>query len=144
MRASDLSRVEAIYRQLTDRAPPAAWVETARRALDDTSGEPLAWVACDEASKEVLGYAVGEVRPWEFGSEPAGWVIGLATDVTHRHQGVGQCLLERLQHAFAERQVTTIRTMVRRDDVAVLRFFRSAGFTSGPYTELEMPLEVSP
>ena len=32
----------------------------------------------------------------------------------------------------------SVRTMVRRDDIRVLRFFRNAGFAHGPYTELEM------
>jgi hypothetical protein len=36
--------------------------------------------------------------------------------------------------------ITTIRTMVRRNDVPVLTFFRTNGFAGGPYVQLELTL----
>lgn len=141
MRPGDLARVEAIHRQLARDVSPAEWLPTATEAVGEGRGASLAWVAVAKRDR-VIGYVIGQIRSWEFGSAPAGWVVGIGVDVEHQHERAGADLLQRLVASFAERGVTTIRTMVRRDDVKVLRFFRSAGFATGPYTELEM--EVSP
>ena len=137
LRREDLVRVEAIYRQHTKERAPADWLSVAHQAIDAAGDAPLAWVAV--ASKgRVVGYVIGEVRSWEFGSASAGWIIGIGVDVEHDGEGAGRDLLARLMESLAQRGTRTLRTMVRRDDVRVLRFFRSAGFATGPYTELEM------
>jgi ribosomal protein S18 acetylase RimI-like enzyme len=137
MRREDLSRVEAIYRQHAREVAPTEWLPVAHQAIDAAGKAPLAWVAVAEKGR-VIGYVIGEVRSWEFGSTPAGWIIGIGVDVEHKGERAGADLLARLVGSFAQRGTRTIRTMVRRDDVRVLRFFRSAGFATGPYTELEM------
>lgn len=141
MRRADLTRVEAIYRQYAAEAPPTDWLSTAYEAIDTGADAPLALVA-EAARGRVIGYIVGAVRSWEFGSKPAGWVIGIGVDVEHQKESAGAELLKALVASFAARGTTTVRTMVRRDDVRVLRFFRTAGFAMGPYSELEM--EVTP
>ena len=80
---------------------------------------------------------VGDVRAWEFGSETAGWIFAIAVDPRAERHGVGHQLVTEAGRRFAALGVKTVRTMVRRDDVPVLRFFRSARFTGGPYLELE-------
>lgn len=133
----DLARVETIYRQLAHEIPPTEWLAVAEQAIDDTSGPPLAWVAV-AGDERVIGYIIGTIRSWEFGSAPAGWVIAIGVDLEHRKESAGTDLLDRLLTSFGERGTTTVRTMVRRDNIRVLRFFRNAGFAHGPYTELEM------
>jgi ribosomal protein S18 acetylase RimI-like enzyme len=137
MRRGDLARVEAIYRQLAHEIPPAEWLPVAEQALGDTSGPALAWVAVAPGDR-VIGYIIGAIRSWEFGSAPAGWIIAIGVDLEHRKERAGTDLLHHLLASFRERGTTTVRTMVRRDDIRVLRFFRNAGFANGPYTELEM------
>jgi GNAT superfamily N-acetyltransferase len=137
MHRRDLARVEAIYRQLAHEIPPAEWLPVAEQAIDDTGGAPLAWVAVAPGER-VIGYIIGAIRSWEFGSAPAGWVIAIGVDLEHRKESAGADLLHRLLACFRDRGARTIRTMVRRDDIRVLRFFRNAGFAHGPYTELEM------
>ena len=138
MSGEDLPAVEAIYEQRVGRPPPESWQRTARQAMADTDGPSLCWVA--DHQQELVGYIVGAVRSWEFGSEPAGWVIGIGVSEAHQRTDVGRQLLAHLVRAFEARGVRAVRTMVQRDDVPVLRFFRSAGFASGPYTELEFDL----
>jgi hypothetical protein len=36
--------------------------------------------------------------------------------------------------------IHTVRTMVRKDDVNVLSFFRASGFRAGPFVEMELQL----
>jgi len=141
MRPADLPRVEEIYLDLAGARPPADWEPMAHEAMGVGGGPPLAWVATDPRER-VLGYIIGQVRSWEFGSAAAGWVVGVGVSKEHQRGRVGGDLLRQIGASFAARGILTVRTMVRRDDVKVLRFFRSAGFTTGPYTELEM--EVRP
>lgn len=144
MRRDDLPRVEAIYRQHAPDVADSEWLPVASEAIADERGAPLAWVAVTTVAKKarVVGYVVGEIRSWEFGSAPAGWVIGIGVDLEHLATGAGQKLMDKLVESFVARGTRTVRTMVRRDDVKVLRFFRNVGFATGPYTELEM--EVQP
>ena len=88
MRRGDLARVEAIYRQLAHEIPPAEWLPVAEQALGDTSGPPLAWVAVAPGDR-VIGYIIGAIRSWEFGSAPAGWIIAIGVDLEHRKERAG-------------------------------------------------------
>lgn len=139
MQRADLSRVETIHRQHAPGVPMSDWLPVAEGAIDEATDAPLAFVAEAEGGR-VVGYIIGAIRCWEFGSPPAGWIIGIGVDLEHKNEGAGAELLRRLSASFAARDTLTVRTMVRRDDVQVLRFFRSAGFSTGPYVELEMEL----
>lgn len=139
MQRADLGRVEAIFRQHAPGVPMSDWLPVAEHAIDEPTPAPLALVA-EAPGGRVIGYIVGAVRCWEFGSPPAGWIIGIGVDVEHKKSGAGADLLGQLVRSFDQRQVHAVRTMVRRDEVSVLRFFRSAGFSTGPYVELEVEL----
>lgn len=141
MRAEDLERVSAIYASHTGAPPPASFQDRVRRLFEDDE-DAVALVA--EENAIIVGYVVAEVRSWEFGSSPAGWVFGLSVDHEHEGRGIAHALLERALAKLRSFGVATARTMVREDDVAVLRLFRSGGFKAGPYTELEISLLESP
>ena len=142
MQAGDLAAVERIYRSHT-AAPARSGRRPLRARLDAIlagagAGQTVALVVTGERQR-VLGYLGGEVRSWEFGSEPAGWIFALGVDPRALHHGLGRLLLDAAVARFAELGVRTVRTMVRRDDVSVLSFFRSGRFVAGPYVELELP-----
>jgi ribosomal protein S18 acetylase RimI-like enzyme len=90
---------------------------------------------------QVVGYLAGEVRSWEFGSETAFWIFGIGVQPAHQRRGIARDLLTRALAHTRETGVNVVRTMVRRDDVPVLTFFRSSGFVAGPYAELELTIE---
>ncbi len=140
MLRTDLERVQAIQRQHAPGTPASEWLPVAEQAIDENTDTPLAFVSEVEGGR-ITGYILGAIRSWEFGSPPAGWVIGIGVDIEHQHSGAGADLLRQLLRSFAARKVGAARTMVRREDIQVLRFFRTAGFNIGPYTELEMELE---
>jgi hypothetical protein len=52
--------------------------------------------------------------------------------------------LEEARRRFRRAGVDTVRTMVRRDDVPVLSFFRSSGFVGGRFVEMEADLGGAP
>ena len=141
MRAPDLAAVLRIYRALVQPiAEPSPRRGTRERASDvlgpRAHARAVSLVAVD-ARGRVVGYLVGDVRRWEFGSAPAGWVFAIGVDRRVERQGLGRALLEEAMERFRGLGVDTVRTMVRREDVPTLRFFRSGGFTAGPYVEME-------
>ncbi len=149
--SEDLDAVAAIYAAHTAATPPATW-RARLSSLLTGSGATVALVAAlpatdgvaggsDQGADQVIGYLVGEVRSWEFGSPPAGWIFALAVAREHQDRGVARRLATEAVQRFRALGVSTLRTMVRRDDVDVLRFFRGAGYVAGPYTELELDLE---
>ena len=85
---------------------------------------------------------IGEVRDWEFGSPPCGWVFGIDVDPRARQAGVGTRLLQAICDGFRGAGVDKVRTMLARDNHLVLSFFRSQGMMAGPFIPLE--LELSP
>lgn len=89
------------------------------------------------ANGEAVGYIIGEIRAWEFGQEPSGWVFSLAIRPEHARKGLGRRLQATLEDWFRSRGITRMRTMVNLDQDLMHRFFRSSGFSSGPYLQLE-------
>ncbi len=91
--------------------------------------------------RSILGYIVGAVRAWEFGSEPCGWIFAFSVDPDSRLQGLGEHLFEAISDKFMAAGITTMRTMVARDNQLHMAFFRSEGMTAGPYIQLEKELD---
>jgi ribosomal protein S18 acetylase RimI-like enzyme len=94
-----------------------------------------------ESAAEVVGFIIGEVRDWEFGSPPCGWVFAIDVKPGTRQSGVGTRLLEAICAGFRRAGVRTVRTMLARDNTLILSFFRSQGMMAGPFIPLEMSLE---
>lgn len=94
-----------------------------------------------EIRGEVVGFIVGEIRAWEFGSPPCGWVFALSVSTEHREIGVGQIMLQEMCQRLKKAGVTTVRTMVDRGNKLTLSFFRSQGLRTGRYVELEKLLD---
>ena len=94
-----------------------------------------------EINGEVIGFIVGEVRAWEFGSPPCGWVFALSVSPKVREMGVGHLMLEEMCQRLKKTGVTIVRTMVDRENKLTLLFFRSQGLRTGRYIELEKQID---
>ncbi len=93
-----------------------------------------------ESDGAVCGFILGEVRAWEFGSPPCGWIFAIGVDPNRRLQKIGTRLFEAMCACFREAGVDKARTMLAVDDTLNLSFFRSQGLMGGPFIQLEMPL----
>jgi ribosomal protein S18 acetylase RimI-like enzyme len=91
-----------------------------------------------EQGSTLAGFVLADVRAFEFGSEPCGWVLEIGVDPLFARQHVATRLLAEARRRLRQAGVTTIRTMVRRNNVPVLTFFRTNGFAGGPYVQLEL------
>ena len=98
----------------------------------------LGYVALKE--DRVIGYVLAEVRAWEFGSFPCGWIFAVGIHPDFQRHGVALALCRKVCLEFKSQGIHTIRTMVRKDNVSVLSFFRASGFQAGPFVELELNL----
>ncbi len=136
----DLDRVIHIDALHTGEGKSRYW----RRVLEDFLREDpdrLRVGLAAQADGQLIGYLLGEVRAFEFGSEACGWVFAVGVDPEHLREDVGSALLAEICRRFRDAGIATVRTMVRRNDVPVLSFFRANGFVGGPFVQLEVNLE---
>jgi ribosomal protein S18 acetylase RimI-like enzyme len=138
----DVSQVVALDALVTGVAKAEYWRDLHERYRERRAGEGFFFIAegAGGESPEVLGYVIGEVRAWEFGSAPCGWVFALSVQPETRQRGVGEHLLNAISDAFRSVGVGTMRTMISRDNHLLLSFFRSEGLMAGPYIQLEKDL----
>jgi ribosomal protein S18 acetylase RimI-like enzyme len=117
---------------------PAYWRGIFDRYV--TIGREGGFFLVAEKNAGVIGFIVGEVRAWEFGSPPCGWVFALSVAPEARETGIGQLMLNEICQRLKKTGVTTVRTMVDRENKLTLSFFRSQGLRTGRYIELEKTL----
>ena len=139
LRTSDVDDVVRIDALHTGQRKPEYWQRVFRDFFNGERGELRVGLAA-EADGVVRGYLLGEVRAFEFGSEACGWVFAIGVDQRNLRTGVASSLLAEACGLFAHDGITQVRTMVRRNDVPVLSFFRSNGFVGGSFVQLELDL----
>jgi ribosomal protein S18 acetylase RimI-like enzyme len=141
--ADDLAHVVSLDDRVTGKSKPAYWQDIFERYGTRRLEERFFLVAegVDVMPEHpLLGYVVGEVRGWEFGSEPCGWVFAFSVEPDTRQQGIGEKLFEAMSDEFRAAGVRTMRTMVARQNQLHMAFFRSEGMVAGPYIQLEKDL----
>ena len=105
-----------------------------------TSHLIIAEVADISSQDHVLGFIVGEVRAWEFGSRPCGWIFAISVSPDYRVQGIGEKLFTAICASFKAAGANSVRTMIARRDQLNMSFFRAQGMMGGPFIELEKSL----
>ncbi len=139
VRHADLAAVIAIDAGTTGIEKPDYWEAIHRRYGSGGQGKRHFFVA--ELEQRIVGFIIGEVRDWEFGSPPCGWVFAIDVLPSARLGGIGTKLLEAISARFRAAGVTKLRTMLARDNTLILSFFRSHGMMAGPLVSLEMDLD---
>ena len=134
----DLDAIIALDAAVTGLAKPDYWYELFHRY--GTRGRQQRFFLVGDAAGEIQGFVIGEVRDWEFGSPPCGWVFGIGVRPETRLRGTGTRLLEEICAAFRRRKVEKVRTLLARDNALVLAFFRSQGMMAAPFIALERDL----
>lgn len=140
VRRGDLEAVIALDATVTGLAKHDYWRGVFRRYGGTAAGAREFLVAIRDGA--VVGFIIGEVRDWEFGSPPCGWVFAIDVAPDARLAGVGTRLLAALGASFRRRGVRKLRTLLARDNTLILSFFRSHGMTAGSLMPLEMDLEA--
>ncbi len=144
VRAADVPQVTALDAHVTGLAKASYWQEAYDRYGKQRNGEGFFLVAVPTgraADRRLLGFIIGEIRAWEFGSAPCGWVFALSVDPDARLSGIGQALFAAISQEFKTAGMTKMRTMVARDNQLHSLFFRGEGMMAGPYLQLEKELD---
>ena len=134
--ADDLAAVVRLDAELTGTRKQAYWKRVFRAFLTPADDDGLVGLAAEGAGG-FAGFLLGEVRAFEFGSEPCGWIFAAGVAPWAAHGGVGSALVTAAWECFQAAGVSTVRTMVKRDDLPMLSFFRANDFVGGSYVELE-------
>jgi ribosomal protein S18 acetylase RimI-like enzyme len=143
VRAADVPRVIAIDERITGLAKSDYWQDAYQRYGRHRQRERFFLVAVpNERTEErgILGFIIGEIRAWEFGDAPCGWVFALSVDPDTRLAGIGQALFAAISEEFTTAGMTKMRTMVARDNRLHSLFFRGEGMMAGPHIQLEKEL----
>ena len=139
VRREDLPQIVAIDATVTGLEKRDYWRSVFSRYGGNGRSERQFLVA--DVAGRVAGMVIGEVRDWEFGSPPCGWVFAIDVDPDFRQTGIGTRLLEAICATFRRARVSKVRTLLARDNKLILSFFRSQGMMAGPFIPLEMDLE---
>lgn len=137
--AEDVAAVAALDSRITGLSKPTYWLNMFERYGKRAN---RFFLIADDGSEHLLGFILGEVRAWEFGSPPSGWIFALGVDPDYRLSKIGSQLFDAICDCLAATGVDTVRTMLARDDELNMAFFRSQGMMGGPFIQLEMPLSV--
>jgi len=135
---TDVAAVADLDRRITGLSKPAYWQDMFERY---GKRPKRFFLVADDGSTLLPGFIIGEVRAWEFGSPPSGWIFALGVDPDRRLRKIGSRLFDAMCACLAEVGVDTVRTMLARDDELNMAFFRSQGMMGGPFIQLEMPLD---
>jgi GNAT superfamily N-acetyltransferase len=139
VRRGDLDSIVALDARVTGLEKRAYWESLYRRYGASMRAERQFLVA--DAGGSVVGFIIGEVRDWEFGSASCGWVFAVDVEPGSRQKGIGARLLKAVCAGFRRSGATKVRTVLSRDNTLILSFFRSQGMMAGPFIPLEMDLE---
>jgi ribosomal protein S18 acetylase RimI-like enzyme len=144
VRPADVRHVIALDERVTGLAKPDYWQDIFERYGRGRQSQRHFLIAESSVKNDrmpVVGFIVGEVRAWEFGSAPCGWVLVLSVEPKARQRGVGDALFRAISQEFKKAGVTKMRTMVARDNRLHMLFFRGEGMMAGPYIQLEKELD---
>lgn len=144
VRATDVPQIIALDARITKLAKPDYWNDVYRRYGRRRLHERFFLVAEHQekrAQARVVGFIIGEIRAWEFGSTPCGWVFALSVEPKMRLHNIGNALFAAMSAEFKKAGVSKMRTMVARDARLPMLFFRGEGMMAGPYLQLEKDLD---
>lgn len=141
---ADLAEIVALDAAITGIAKAPYWRDVFERYGERRQDERfflVAEAAGGRLGNGIVGFIIGEIRAWEFGSEPCGWVFAFSVRPEARLKGIGRRLFAALSAAFRRAGARTMRTMVARDNTLHMMFFRSEGMMAGRYLQLEKALD---
>ena len=134
--SEDLDQIVQIDAQTSGTEKRAFW----RDYFGRNAANPNTICLVAKENGTLIGYLVGEIRAYEFGQDPSGWVLTLGVSPESARNGCGRAMMSEFAKWVKANGINRIRTMVTHDQTILHRFFRSAGFVAGPFTQLEQEI----
>jgi ribosomal protein S18 acetylase RimI-like enzyme len=142
VRHGDLDQVIALDALETGLEKRDYWERIYKRYGRPARGEP-GWFLVAVTGSTVVGFVIGEVRDWEFGSPPCAWLFAVNIEPQARQSGIASRLMTAFCEAVRASGVRKVRTLLSRDKTLVLSFFRSQGMMAAPIIPLELDLPAA-
>ncbi|MFQ5628298.1 MAG: GNAT family N-acetyltransferase [bacterium] len=140
IKPDDIGAIIAIDAIHTGESKPKYWQNRLKPLFEKSNGEDFAVGYVAVHAGHVIGHILAEGRAWEFGSPLCGWIIAIGVHPDFVRNGIALALCKEICSKFKSLGIRTVRTMVRKDNVNVLSFFRASGFHAGPFIELELEI----
>jgi ribosomal protein S18 acetylase RimI-like enzyme len=119
--------IVAIDALATGRRRPSYFELMLQRAIRQASLQ-ISLVA--ELDGRVAGFLIGSLYYGEYGVvEPTASLDAIGVDPRHRGHHVGKAMMCQLRNNLGALRISTLRTEVDWDDLDLLAFFRSEGFS---------------
>jgi len=141
MREGDLDAIVAIDALATGRRRPSYFELMLQRAIKQASLQ-ISLVA--ELDGRVVGFLIGSLYYGEYGVvEPTASVDAIGVDPRYRGHRVGKAMMRQLRINLGALQISTLRTEVEWDDIDLVTFFKSEGFSPAPRLCLEASVDLT-
>lgn len=137
--AEDIASIVKLDEGATGQAKPQYWRELYEHFSQERADRRAFLVAAIEG--RVVGFITGEIRAFEFGAEPCGWVFAVTVDPEMRVHNVGTRLFDEICRIFVRAGVEKVRTIIERDNHLVMAFFRSQGMMVGRFIGMEKDID---
>src|SRR3972149_2281439 len=134
----DVPEIERIEKAITKSPRTSSLGRHVREQLK--RGDAKACLVA-EVDEKFAGFIVGDVRPWEFGTDrDVGWIKVVGVDPAAQGHGVGKALGDALLAYFKERRVERVRTLVEWHSGDMIAYFQTLGFNRSDLVTLEREL----
>ncbi|HKZ23931.1 MAG TPA: GNAT family N-acetyltransferase [Thermoplasmata archaeon] len=134
----DVPEIERIEKAITKSPRTSSLGRHVREQLK--RGDAKACLVA-EVDEKFAGFIVGDVRPWEFGTDrDVGWIKVVGVDPAAQGHGVGKALGDALLAYFKERRVERVRTLVEWHSGDMIAYFKTLGFNRSDLVTLEREL----
>ncbi|MGB8637129.1 MAG: GNAT family N-acetyltransferase, partial [Pseudolabrys sp.] len=97
VQAADIRQIIALDARITKLAKADYWNDVFSRYGKRRLHERFFLVAespTERAGPRVVGFIIGEIRAWEFGSTPCGWIFALSVEPEMRLRNIGAALFQ--------------------------------------------------
>ncbi|WP_291602420.1 GNAT family N-acetyltransferase [Bradyrhizobium sp.] len=133
--SADLPAIVKLDQATSGRSKPEYWRDKLAQFSDTHADKRVFLVA--EVEGQIVGFITGEIRDFEFGADPRGWVFAVSVDPKMRVKNIGTRLFDEICEIFRRAGVDKVSTLIERDSELVLAFFRSQGMIFGRYIQME-------
>ncbi len=89
--SADVPAISSLDERITGMCKPGYWQHMFARYGERPN---RFFLVAEDQDHGLAGFIIGEVRAWEFGSPPSGWVFALGVDPALRLRKIGSRLFD--------------------------------------------------
>lgn len=133
MKSEDVKSIIAIDKKIVGKDRASTWQQKVQSYLETFPFKCLV----GEVGGKVVGFLLGDIRGWEYGLPPTGWLelVGVAPD--YQGRGIGRKLIAAFVDYCRSRKVSSVHAMVKDEDSRLQGFLSATGFQKGHLVVLE-------